>query len=193
VVTFKVLQICVLLSRAFSATPIFVQLPRATPSLPSGGCRTSLNRSFAAGGIASARSVDKKGACYTAASPEDVFALRRWRFLRLYFLRRFWLIGIEKTEGVRWLDHVNASLDLLLADLLVQLVHLGPMNLRLVVMFGVIAVVKPDRIIEFPVAADTPSNWFIWVPTEVAGVPYNVRKRITEIKKRGRKKKTLPV
>src|SRR5260370_7225374 len=101
-------------------------------------------------------------------------SLRCWRFLRLYFLRRLWLIGIEKTKGVWWLDHVNACLDLFLANLLVQLFHLGPMDLRLVMMFGVIAVVKPELAIQFPVTAHTPSNRLIRIPTVVAVIPLKI-------------------
>src|ERR1700740_1554278 len=102
-------------------------------------------------------------------------ALSRRRPLRLlYFGVGLGLVGIEKTEGMRRLDHVNARLDLLLSDLLVQLVHLGPMDLRLVVMLSVITVVEPDRIIELVVAAHSPGNRFIRVPAEMTVIPIQV-------------------
>src|ERR1700747_766581 len=106
------------------------------------------------------------------ALPRASAALRRRRPLGLlYFGVGLGLVGIEKTEGMRWLDHVNARLDLLLSDLLVQLVHLGPMDLRLVVMLSVITVVEPDRIIKLAVAAHSPGDGFIRVPAEMTVIP----------------------
>src|ERR1700741_1868137 len=128
------------------------------------------------------------------ALPRASAALRRRRPLGLlYFGVGLGLVGIEKTEGMRWLDHVNAGLDLLLSDLRVQLVHLGPMNLRLVVMLSVITVVKPDRIIGLAVAAPSPGDRFIWVPSEMTVIPVKIREAVTEIIERHVKEQKFPV
>src|SRR5258708_40012553 len=59
---------------------------------------------------------------------------------------------------MRRLDNANSGLFLFFQYLLMQLMHLGPMHLWLVVVLCMVAVVEPDQIVKLVVTAHTPSH-----------------------------------
>src|SRR5260370_30175336 len=64
---------------------------------------------------------------------------------------------------MRRFDNSNSGLFLFFQNLLMQLMHLGPMHLRLVVVLCMVAVVEPDQIVKLVVTANAPSHWLVRV------------------------------
>ncbi len=91
------------------------------------------------------------------------------------------------------LDNPNASLFLLFHNLLMQLMHFGPMHLRLVMMFRMVAVVEPDQIVNLVVTAHAPSHRLVRVSTKMAVITVQVREAMTEIIEWQIEKHKLPV
>ena len=60
-------------------------------------------------------------------------------------------------------DHMHAFSFLLVADRLMELLHFHPVHARAEMMFGVVAVIEPDEIIERVITADTPRNGLVRV------------------------------
>ena len=74
-----------------------------------------------------------------------------------------------------------------------QLMHFGPMHLRLVMVFRMVAVVEPDQILNLIVTAHAPSHRLVRVSTEMAVIAVQVREAMTEIIEWQIEKHKLPI
>src|SRR4029453_8589948 len=93
-------------------------------------------------------------------------------------------IGIEKAKHVRALDRAHAFLLLQVFDASAEFFHFSPVNLWAEMMFGVIAVVEKQPVVDFSVAAHAPRNGLFGVRSIVPVVAIQVTKTMAEIPKR---------
>ena len=91
------------------------------------------------------------------------------------------------------LNDSDTGLFLFVHDLLMQLMHLGPMHFGFVVMFRMVSVVEPDQIINLIVAADAPCDWLVRIPAVMTVVTIQIREAVTEIIKRQIEEHKLPI
>src|SRR5262249_42625869 len=94
---------------------------------------------------------------------------------------------------MRRLDHAYTFPFLFLDNLLVKLLHSGPMELRTKVMLGVVAVIKPEQIIPFVVGAHSPCDRLIGVASIMKEISVQVGAAMPKIVKREKKDPELPV
>ena len=102
-------------------------------------------------------------------------------------------IRIQKSQGMRRLDHTYTFPFLLLQNLLVKFLHSRPMELRTKVVLGVVAVIKPDQIIPFVVGTHSPCDRLIGVASVMKEKSVQVGAAMPEIVKREKKDPKLPV
>src|SRR6478752_2698965 len=93
-------------------------------------------------------------------------------------------IRIEKTEHVRVFDRADAFLLLQVLDGSAEFFHFGPVNLWTEMMFGVIAVIEKQPVVNFSVAAHAPRNRLVRIRAVVPVVAVQVTKAMAEIPKR---------
>src|SRR5260221_11273205 len=89
---------------------------------------------------------------------------------------------------MRRLDNSNSGLFLFFQNLLMQLIHLGPMHLWLVVVLCMVAVIEPDQIVKLVVTAHTPSHRLVPIFAEITIVTVLILKAGGRGKKREIKK-----
>src|SRR5437870_9319040 len=105
---------------------------------------------------------------------------RRWRGAlqgRSAFCA-FWQIRIQKAEHVRPLDCANAFLLLQIADALPKIFHFCPMHFRPEVVFGMIAVVEKEPVVEFSVAAYAPRDRLVRIRPIMAVVAVQITEAV---------------
>src|SRR5215510_13058544 len=102
-------------------------------------------------------------------------------------------VRIEKTQRVGRFDDPHAFPFLLLNNLLVKLLHSGPMELRTKVVLGVVAIIKPDQIIPFVVGAYSPGDRLIGVASVMKEISVQVGATMPEIVKREKEDPKLPI
>ena len=90
-------------------------------------------------------------------------------------------------------NHAHARFALMLDNLIPKRAHPGPVNLWPKVMFGVVAVVEPDPIIQFVITADAPGDRLIGISTVMSVVAVQVGKTMPEIPKRKKETEVVPV
>src|SRR5260370_31655124 len=81
---------------------------------------------------------------------------------------------------MRRFDNSNSGLFLFFQNLLMQLMHLGPMHLRLVVVLCMVAVVEPDQIVKLVVTANAPSHWLVRISAEMTIISVQISKEMAE-------------
>src|SRR5262245_26041737 len=94
---------------------------------------------------------------------------------------------------MRWFDYAHASRTLLIDNLVTKGLHSCPVHLRPEVMFGMIAVVEPDPVIEFVVTAHTPSNWFVRIAAIVTVVAVEIRQAVTKVPEPKQETDVVPI
>ena len=102
-------------------------------------------------------------------------------------------IRVKKAERVRWLDHTHSSSALLFDDLIAEGLYSGPMHLRPEMMFGVIAIIKPDPVIELVITAHAPRNRLIRIAAVMPVVAVQIRQAVTKVIERQKKTDIMPV
>src|SRR5260370_25210980 len=117
---------------------------------------------------------------------------RRGAFQSLSTLTTFRQIRIQKAEHVRALDRANALGFLHVSDALVKRFHFGPMHFRPEMVFGVVAVVEKEPVVDFSVAAHAPGDWFVRVRAVVAIVTVQITETMAEIPERNHKEDHVP-
>ena len=90
-------------------------------------------------------------------------------------------------------DDPHAFPLLLLNNLLVKLLHLGPMQLGTKMMLGVIAVVEPNQVVPFVVGTHSPGNRLIGIAAIVKEKAVQVRTAMSQIVKWKKEDPELPV
>ena len=114
--------------------------------------------------------------------------------LRLDFpfaaLRQIW---IEEAEHVGALNYTNALLLLQVGDALVERFHFRPMHFRAEMMFGVVAVVEKEPVINLAVTAHAPGHRFVRIGAIMAIVTIQVAEAVAEIEKRQKEENVAPV
>src|SRR3954454_20043380 len=96
-------------------------------------------------------------------------------------LRQIW---IQETEHVRVLNRAHAFLFLQVLDVTAEFFHFSPVNLWTEMMFGVIAVVEKEPVINFSVTAHAPRNGLVRIRAVMPVVAIQVTKAMAEIPKR---------
>lgn len=94
---------------------------------------------------------------------------------------------------MQWLDYAHTGNPLLFQDLVPQRLHSRPMNFGTEMMFGVIAVKKPDPIVELVVTAHALCHGFVRIAAVMTIVPVEIGKAVTEIPERKKKTDVGPV
>jgi len=114
--------------------------------------------------------------------------------LRLDFpfaaLRQIW---IEEAEHVGALNYTNALLLLQVGDALVERFHFRPMDFRAEMVFGVVAVVEKEPVVNLAVTAHAPRHRFVRIGAIMAIVTIQVAKAVAEIEKRQKEENVAPV
>ena len=90
-------------------------------------------------------------------------------------------VGIEKPERVGRLDDPNAFPALRLSNLLMELFHLGPVQLRPEMVFGVVAVVEPKQVVPFVVRTDAPGDRLVRVAPVMKEITVQVGAAVPEV------------
>src|SRR5260370_11298104 len=85
---------------------------------------------------------------------------------------------------MRAFDGANAFLFLQLGNALVKGFHFCPMYFRPEMVFGMVAVVEKEPVVDFSVAAHAPGDWFVRVRAVVAIVTVQITETMAEIPKR---------
>ena len=91
------------------------------------------------------------------------------------------------------LDHPYSGRALLLDNLIAQRLHLGPMDLRPEMVFGVIAIIEPGPIVHLFVGAYPPRNRLIRIATIMPIVAIQIRQAVAEVPKRQKKTDVPPI
>src|SRR5262249_44179127 len=102
-------------------------------------------------------------------------------------------IRIEKTQSVGRFDDPHAFPLLLLNNLLVKLLHPGPMQLGTKMVLGVVPVVEPEQVVPFVVGTHSPGDRLIGVAAVVKEKAVQVRAAMSQIIKRKKENPELPV
>src|SRR5438128_2005089 len=92
-----------------------------------------------------------------------------------------WSYSRKKPQRVRHGDNAHSGAALLVSQLRVQRLHVGPMHARTVVMLGVIAVVEPQPVVQLVIRAHTPRQRNFWIAAEMQVVAVQIRKAVTEV------------
>src|SRR5260370_12336285 len=85
---------------------------------------------------------------------------------------------------MRAFNGANAFLFLQLSNALAEGFHFCPMHFRPEMVFGVVAVVEKEPVVDFSVAAHAPGDWFVRVRAVVAIVTVQITETMAEIPKR---------
>src|SRR5437868_14738519 len=88
---------------------------------------------------------------------------------------------------MRAFDGANAFLFLQLRNALAESFHFCPMHFRPEMVFGMVAVVEKESVVDFSVAAHAPGDWFVRVRAVVAIVTVQITERMAEIPERNHK------
>jgi hypothetical protein len=94
---------------------------------------------------------------------------------------------------VRRLDHPNPFSTLSLGNLIVQLFHLRPMQLRPKMVLGVVSVVKPEKIIQFAIRAYTPGDGLVWIAPKMKEITVQIGTTVPQIVEGQEEKPKFPV
>src|SRR5581483_5253896 len=99
-------------------------------------------------------------------------------------LRIFRQIRIEEAEHVRAFDDADAFLFLKIDNRFAELFHFRPMHFRPEMVFGVVAVVEEEPVVDLAVAAHAPRDRFVRVRAVMAEVTVQITEAMPEIPKR---------
>src|SRR6266403_4807370 len=88
---------------------------------------------------------------------------------------------------MRAFDGANALFFLQLSNALAEGFHFCPMHFRPEMVFGVVAVVEKEPVVDFSVAAHAPGDWFVRVGAVVAIVTVQITETVAEIPERNHK------
>src|SRR5436305_15123757 len=88
---------------------------------------------------------------------------------------------------MRSFNSSNAFLFLQLSNALAEGFHFCPMHFRPEMVFGVVAVVVKEQVVDFSVAAHAPGDWFVRVRAVVAIVTDQLTEPLAEIAERNHK------
>src|SRR5437773_6409698 len=88
---------------------------------------------------------------------------------------------------MRAFNSANAFLFLQLSNALAKGFHFCPMHFRPEMVFGVVAVVEKEPVVDFSVAAHAPGDWFVRVRAVVAVVTVQLTETMAEIPARNHK------
>src|SRR5215472_13396051 len=102
-------------------------------------------------------------------------------------------IRVQEPKGVGRFDHPDALPVLRLGNLLVQSLHLGPVQLWPEMVLGVVSVVKPEQIIQFVIRAYTPGNRLVRVAAIVKEIAVQVGTAVPQIIEGEEEKPEFPV
>src|SRR5262245_1375280 len=100
---------------------------------------------------------------------------------------------IEKTKRVRHLNNTHSCFALLLDDLIAERLHSRPMHFWPEMMFCVVSVVEPRRVIELHVGAHAPGNRLIGIAPVMPVIPVQIREAVAKIPKRQKETDVMPV
>src|SRR4030095_10321134 len=98
----------------------------------------------------------------------------------------------QKAKHVCAPDLAHAFLLLQTLNAAPKLFHLGPMHLRTEMVFGVIAVVEEQPVIDFAVAAHPPGNRFVRIRAVVAVIAIQITETVSQVPERQEKKYEPP-
>src|SRR6516164_1405817 len=90
-------------------------------------------------------------------------------------------IRIHEPEGVGRFNHPDALPALCLGNLLVQSLHLGPVQLWPEMVLGMVSVVKPEQIIQFVIRAYTPGDRLVRVAAIMKEITVQVGAAVPQI------------
>src|SRR5438552_4804110 len=102
-------------------------------------------------------------------------------------------IRVKKAECVRRLDHAHPSSALLFENLVTKGLYSGPMHFRPEMMFGVIAIIKPDPVIEPVITAHAPRNRLFRIAPVMSIVAVQIRQAVAKVIEREKETDVLPV
>src|SRR5258708_14871421 len=88
---------------------------------------------------------------------------------------------------MRAFDGANAFFFLQLGNALAEGFHFRPMHFRPEMVFGMVAVVEKEPVVDFSVAAHAPGDWFVRVGAVVAIVTVQITETVAEIPERNHK------
>jgi hypothetical protein len=104
-----------------------------------------------------------------------------------------WEIRIQEPKRVGRLDHPNPLSTLILSNLIMQLSHLRPMQLRPKMVLSVVSIVKPEQIIQFAIRAYTPGDGLVRIAPIVKEITVQIGTTVSQIVKGQEEKPKFPV
>ena len=82
---------------------------------------------------------------------------------------------------MRRLDDSRPFPSLLFRNLSMQLLHFRPVQFGTEMVFRVVTVVEPERIVNLLVRTHAPGDWFIRIPTKMQVISIQVREAMPEV------------
>src|SRR3984893_16416027 len=95
-----------------------------------------------------------------------------------------WQIRIQEAEHVRALNGANAFGFLQVGNALMERFHFDPMHFRPEMVFGVVAVVEEEPVVDFSVTAHAPGDRFVGVSAVMTVVAVQITEAVAEIPER---------
>ncbi len=102
-------------------------------------------------------------------------------------------VGIEKSQRVGRLDYPYAFPFLILNNLSMKLLHFSPVQLRAIMVLGVISIVKPKQVVPFVIGTHSPRNRLVGIPAVVKEIAVQIGAAMSQIIKRQKEDPEFPV
>jgi hypothetical protein len=94
---------------------------------------------------------------------------------------------------MRRFNHPHAFAPLLIRDLAMKRIHFGPMHLGPEMVFGMVAVIKPQPVVQFVVTADSPGNRLVRIASKMKIIAVQVGEAVPKIIKGQKEEHEMPV